>query len=44
MYQNDVKVPIGDCAAKRFKSMSENDFVRHVSKNNLIWQEMFLIG
>lgn len=34
MYQEAVKVPIGDWAAKRFKSMSENDFVRHVSKNN----------
>ena len=34
MYQDAVKVPIGDWAAKRFKSMSENDFVRHVSKNN----------
>lgn len=35
MYQNSVKVPIGDWAAKRFKSMSEKDFVRHISKNNL---------
>lgn len=34
MYQDAVKVPIGDWAAKRFKSMSENDFVRHISKNN----------
>lgn len=34
MYQDAVKVPIGDWASKRFKSMSENDFVRHVSKNN----------
>lgn len=34
MYQDAVKVPIGDWAEKRFKSMSENDFVRHVSKNN----------
>jgi len=34
MYQDAVKVPIGDWAAKRFKSMSENDFIRHVSKNN----------
>ena len=34
MYQNAVKVPIGDWASKRFKSMSENDFVRYVSKNN----------
>ncbi len=34
MYQDAVKVPIGDWAGKRFKSMSENDFVRHVSKNN----------
>jgi len=35
MYQDAVKVPIGDWAAKRFKSMSENDFIRHVSKNNV---------
>jgi DNA modification methylase len=34
MYQEAVKVPIGDWASKRFKSMSENDFVRHISKNN----------
>lgn len=34
MYQNAVKVPIGDWAQKRFKSMSEDDFVRRVSKNN----------
>ena len=34
MYQDAVKVPIGDWAAKRFKSMGENDFVRHISKNN----------
>lgn len=34
MYQDAVKVPIGDWATKRFKSMSENDFIRYVSKNN----------
>ena len=34
MYQDAVKVPIGEWAQKRFKSMSENDFVRHISKNN----------
>jgi len=34
MYQDAVKVPIGNWAQKRFKSMSENDFVRHISKNN----------
>jgi len=34
MIQDAVKVPIGDWATKRFKSMNENDFVRHVSKNN----------
>lgn len=34
MYQEAVKVPIGDWAAKRFKSMSENDFLRYTSKNN----------
>lgn len=34
MYQDAVKVPIGDWAQKRFKSMSEDDFIRRVSKNN----------
>ena len=34
MYQDEVKVPIGDWAEKRFKSMSENDFRRHVSQTN----------
>jgi site-specific DNA-methyltransferase (adenine-specific) len=34
MYQDAVKVPIGDWASKRFKSMSEDDFIRRVSKNN----------
>jgi site-specific DNA-methyltransferase (adenine-specific)/site-specific DNA-methyltransferase (cytosine-N4-specific) len=34
MYQDAVKVPIGDWAAKRFKSMSEDDFIRRISKNN----------
>jgi site-specific DNA-methyltransferase (adenine-specific) len=34
MYQDAVKVPIGDWAEKRFKSMSENDFIRHISRNN----------
>jgi site-specific DNA-methyltransferase (adenine-specific) len=34
MYQDEVKVPIGDWAEKRFKSMTENDFVRYISKNN----------
>lgn len=34
MYQEAVKVPIGDWAAKRFRSMSENDFLRYTSKNN----------
>jgi len=34
MYQDAVKVPIGDWASKRFKSLTENDFVRYVSKNN----------
>jgi site-specific DNA-methyltransferase (adenine-specific) len=31
MYQDAVKVPIGDWSKKRFKSMSENDFVRSIS-------------
>lgn len=34
MYQEQVKVPIGEWADKRFKSMNENDFIRHISKNN----------
>lgn len=34
MYQDAVKVPIGDWAGKRFKTMSENDFKRYISKNN----------
>jgi hypothetical protein len=34
LYQDAVKVPIGDWASKRFKSMSEDDFIRRVSKNN----------
>lgn len=34
MYQDAVKVPIGTWAEKRFKSMGENDFIRHISKNN----------
>lgn len=34
MIQEAVKVPIGDWAEKRFKSMNENDFIRHISKNN----------
>ena len=34
MNQDAVKVPIGDWAAKRFKSMSENDFIKHISRNN----------
>ncbi len=34
MYQDAVKVPIGDWAKPRFKSMSENDFIRSVSGTN----------
>ncbi len=34
MFQDAVKVPIGDWAEKRFKSLSENDFKRHVSSTN----------
>ena len=34
MYQDSVKVPIGDWSKKRFKSMNENDFIRHSSKTN----------
>jgi site-specific DNA-methyltransferase (adenine-specific)/site-specific DNA-methyltransferase (cytosine-N4-specific) len=31
MYQDAVKVPIGDWAKERFKSMSEKDFIRNIS-------------
>lgn len=34
MYQDAVKVPIGDWSKQRFKSMTEKDFVRHVSGTN----------
>jgi site-specific DNA-methyltransferase (adenine-specific) len=34
MYQNAVKVPIGNWTNHRFKSMSERDFIRSASKNN----------
>ncbi len=34
MYQDAVKVPIGNWASKRFKSMTEKDYVRHISKTN----------
>lgn len=34
MYQDAVKVPIGEWAKQRFKSMTEKDFIRHVSKTN----------
>lgn len=31
MYQDSVKVPIGDWSKKRFKSLSQNDFERSIS-------------
>lgn len=34
MYQDAVKVPIGNWANKRFKSMTEKDYERHISKTN----------
>ena len=34
MYQDAVKVPIGDWAKQRFKSLSEKDFIRTVSGTN----------
>jgi len=34
MYQNSVKVPIGQWAKKRFKSMTKKDFIRTVSGTN----------
>jgi site-specific DNA-methyltransferase (adenine-specific) len=34
MYQDAVKVPIGEWAKPRFKSMSKNDFLRYTSGTN----------
>lgn len=34
MHQDAVKVPIGEWAKPRFKSMSKNDFIRYVSGTN----------
>ena len=34
MFQDAVKVPIGDWSKKRFKSMTEKDFMRHISRTN----------
>ena len=34
MYQDAVKVPIGDWSKPRFKSMSANDFIRYTSGTN----------
>jgi site-specific DNA-methyltransferase (adenine-specific)/site-specific DNA-methyltransferase (cytosine-N4-specific) len=34
MYQNSVKVPIGQWSQKRFKSMTKKDFIRTVSGTN----------
>ncbi len=34
MYQNEVKVPIGDWVKPRFKSMSKKDFIRNISKTD----------
>ena len=34
MYQDSVKVPIGDWSEKRFKSLSDKDFKRHMSQTN----------
>ncbi len=34
MYQDAVKVPIGEWAKPRFKSMTEKDFIRSVSGTN----------
>lgn len=34
MYQDAVKVPIGDWTKQRFKSMSKRDFIRNVSGTN----------
>lgn len=34
MYQDSVKVPIGDWSKPRFKSMTKNDFIRTISGTN----------
>lgn len=34
MYQDAVRVPIGDWAKPRFKSMTEKDFIRYVSRTH----------
>lgn len=34
MYQDAVMVPMGDWTEKRFKSMTKNDFERHMSQTN----------
>tara|TARA_B110000008_G_scaffold275799_1_gene313937 strand:- start:206 stop:1120 length:915 start_codon:yes stop_codon:yes gene_type:complete len=34
MHQDSVKVPVGDWADKRFKSLSDKDFKIHMSKTN----------
>lgn len=34
MYQDAVRVPMGDWAKQRFKSMTEKDFIRYVSRTN----------
>ncbi len=34
MYQDAVKVPMGEWSKKRFKSMTEKDFQRHMSQTN----------
>jgi site-specific DNA-methyltransferase (adenine-specific) len=34
MYQDEVMVPIGDWAERRFKTMSESDFIRYTSRNS----------
>ena len=34
MYQDAVKIPIGDWTNKRFKTMNKNDFIRYSSGNN----------
>ncbi len=36
MYQDAVKVPIGDWAEKRFRSLTKKDFNRHMSATNNI--------
>ena len=45
MYQNSVKIPMGDWAEKRLKKLSETDMKRDESKvKRWIWKENSKLG